>query len=269
MSDTRLRTGERPSVHNGGPTALWMIVASTWMLFALIPGGSVTWLSFGIIAAIGRRRSWWIASVVYGVAAFLLGLSSNGIGELLQGTLYLVGIAHALIANPAWLSDLWARRENGLNLMGGPRRPPRPAGSTRPRRSTAAVPPEAEELLDAPGASRSDYLAEPAETDSASSSRSRAAAPARSQPSPTPVETTEAIDVNTANQRAVAKLPGMSRRLAKTVLAERTKRGGFSSLEDFAATAGLQPHEIVRLRGAAFCSPRPRSARGFGRRVDF
>ncbi|MBG6238546.1 DNA uptake protein ComE-like DNA-binding protein [Mycetocola sp. CAN_C7] len=61
----------------------------------------------------------------------------------------------------------------------------------------------------------------------------------------------------------------MDRRLAKAVVAERTKRGGFSSLEDFATTAGMQPHEIVRLRDEAFCSPRPRAARSFGRRLDY
>ena len=75
--------------------------------------------------------------------------------------------------------------------------------------------------------------------------------------------------MNTANQRALAKLTGMDRRLAKALIAERTKRGGFGSLEDFATAAGLQPHELVRLRDEAFCSPRPRAARTFGRRVDF
>ncbi|TFC58935.1 MULTISPECIES: hypothetical protein [unclassified Cryobacterium] len=43
----------------------------------------------------------------------------------------------------------------------------------------------------------------------------------------------------------------------------------FPSLEAFAATAALQPHELVRLGSEAFCSPRPRAKRGFGRRVDY
>jgi DNA uptake protein ComE-like DNA-binding protein len=75
--------------------------------------------------------------------------------------------------------------------------------------------------------------------------------------------------VNTANQRTIARLTGMDRGLAKTVIADRAKRGGFGSLEDFAAAAGLQPHELVRLRAEAFCSARPRAKRSFGRRVDY
>jgi len=85
----------------------------------------------------------------------------------------------------------------------------------------------------------------------------------------TPAAPAALVDVNTANQRTLAKLTGMDRGLAKAAIADRSKRGGFSSLEDFAGTAGLQPHELVRLRGEAFCSPRPRSKRSFGRRVDY
>jgi DNA uptake protein ComE-like DNA-binding protein len=77
------------------------------------------------------------------------------------------------------------------------------------------------------------------------------------------------VDVNTANQRALAKLSGMDRGSAKAVIAARTRRKGFASLEDFATIAGLQPHEIARLRGEAFCSPRARAPRTFGRRVDY
>ncbi|WP_146073426.1 helix-hairpin-helix domain-containing protein, partial [Cryobacterium sp. N22] len=108
----------------------------------------------------------------------------------------------------------------------------------------------------------------------------RAGAPTRVAPSVAPapapaparsaaVPEAELVDVNTANQRTLAKLTGMDRGLAKAAIAERTKRGGFASLEAFAATAGLQPHELVRLGNEAFCSPRPRANRSFGRRVDY
>ena len=74
--------------------------------------------------------------------------------------------------------------------------------------------------------------------------------------------------MNTASQRELSRLSGMDRRKAKALIAERTKRGGFASLEDYGTAAGLQPHEIVRLGDEAFCSPRPRASRSFGRRLD-
>lgn len=266
MTDART-SGRGRTTAPAGPSALWMIIASSWMILVLFPGAVFTWLAFGIIAAVARRRSWWVASVVYGIAAFVIGFVPDDGGDMLRGTLYLVGIAHALIANPTWLSDLWARRENGLNIMGGPARARPGQGS---RRSRGVVPSEAEGLLNAPGTSRSDYVADEAEAAPAPARKPRASRSRRSSTAaPVDREPVEPIDVNTANQRALAKLTGMDRRLAKALIAERTKRGGFGSLEDFATAAGLQPHELVRLRDEAFCSPRPRAARTFGRRVDF
>ena len=266
----RARTPSGEGRAAGTPSVRWLVVASCWMLLVLPPNGATAWLAFGLIAAIGRRRSWWVAAVVYAVVALVLDEVGHPVGDILQGTLSIVIIAHALLVNPVWLSDLWARREQGLTVFGNQR-------NARDRRSRATrsnadpVPPEAEKLLGGAGASRSDYLddgADAAGARPARSSRSRRSsrAPAAPAAPPAPVEP---IDVNTANQRVLARLTGMDRRLAKTVIAERTKRGGFGSLEDFASSAGLQPHEIVRLRDEAFCSPRPRAARSFGRRVDF
>ena len=82
-------------------------------------------------------------------------------------------------------------------------------------------------------------------------------------------EPAKPIDVNTVGQRELSKLTGFDRKMAKAVIADRTRRGGYASLEDFGAAAGLQPHEIVRLRAEAFCSPRPRGERSFGRRLDY
>lgn len=90
-------------------------------------------------------------------------------------------------------------------------------------------------------------------------------APAASAPS----IAAEPVDVNTASARDIQDLPGMSRRSARAAVKQREDRGGFSSLDDFAAAAGLQPHEVVRLRTAATCSPPPSGPRTFGRRVDF
>lgn len=78
----------------------------------------------------------------------------------------------------------------------------------------------------------------------------------------------EPVDVNTADAEALRSLPGVSRARARAAVRARDEQGGFVSVEAFGEAIGLQPHEIVRLRGVATCSPRPRGERRFGRRVD-
>jgi len=241
----------------------------------LIPGGGGAWVAFGLLATLGRRRSWAVAAAVYAVAAIAVRVPEDPTGSILQGTLYLVALLHGLIINQSWLLLVWGNRENGLSVLGNRRR--RPARSAAgPTRRAEAVPQEAEKLLGGGGTSRSDYVDEsaatapPARRRRSTRAERRAATSARAVPATAPATApAELVDVNTANQRTLAKLTGMDRGLAKAAITERAKRGGFSSLEDFAATAGLQPHEMMRLGTEAFCSPRPRAKRSFGRRVDY
>ena len=282
MTHAPSRTQSTPATATA-PSLWWRLAWSSWLLMLLFPAGGAAWLAFGALAVVARRRSWAIIAAVYAVAAVVAQVPEDPAGDIAQGTLYLVILLHGLILNQAWLLLLWGRRENGLtvfgNRPGGRAANAAPAGQ-RPR--AAAIPKEAEQLLGAGGTARSDYV-----DDSAPAPRRRltraqrraqeaAATAARAAPTRTadrpvaaPVAPADLVDVNTANQRTLAKLTGMDRALAKAAITERTKRGGFGSLEDFADTAGLQPHEIVRLRGEAYCSSRPRAKRAFGRRVDY
>jgi hypothetical protein len=270
-----------------GPPVFWRLVASSWLLLLLVGSGGAAWLGFGVLAIIARRRSWGIIAGVYALAAIIVQLPDDPAGRILQGSLYLVALLHGLILNQTWLLLLWGRRENGLNIFGN--QPGGNAPPTGPRRRAAAIPKEAEKLLGSGGTARSDYVDDStpapaprkrqtrAQRRAQEAAASGAARPAAQRPpAPTPAAAAarpsadvELVDVNTANQRTIARLTGLDRGLAKAAITERTKRGGFGSLEDFAATAGLQPHEIARLRDEAYCSPRPRAKRSFGRRVDY
>ena len=257
-----------------GPSVYWRLGMSAWLLLLLVPAGGAAWLAFGVLAAIARRRSWAIIAGVYAVAAIVAQLPEDPAGDIAQGTLYLVILLHGLILNQSWLLMLWGRRENGLTVWGN--RPGGRAATAAPARRrprAATIPKEAERLLGTGGTSRSDYVDEatPAVAPRRPTRAERRAQEAAARPAAvaTPVAPAELVDVNTANQRTLAKLTGMDRGLAKAAITERGKRGGFSSLEDFAATAGLQPHELMRLGTEAFASPRPRAKRTFGRRVDY
>lgn len=58
------------------------------------------------------------------------------------------------------------------------------------------------------------------------------------------------VDVNTASGDSLAGL-GLSPASVATALEQRRRQGGFPDVEAFGVATGLQPHEIVRLRGRA------------------
>ena len=213
------------------PSTRWMFGASSWLLLVLVPGGAMAWLAFGILAAVGRRRSWWFFAVGYTVAALICGAVDGTAGGILQGTLTLIILVHALIVNPAWLNLLWARRENGLTMTGNRRT--RPTGASGPRQREAEIPQEAEKLLAGAGTARSDYLAgaaaDAAAIDAVAASRSgRSGRRSRRSSSSVPVsvasaEPAEPIDVNTVGQRELSRLTGFDRKMAKAMIADRTE----------------------------------------------
>ncbi|GAB3618208.1 hypothetical protein GCM10027416_27650 [Okibacterium endophyticum] len=269
---------------SAGPTTGWMIAWSLWMLLVLIPGGVMTWAAFLVIGILGRNTRWTVSGIVYAVVAVVLSLELWEAWDIvLWGAYYVGSIIHALTVNPRWLALQWGRRERGESFAGvrigsaaansssGSRADRTSAvrrGARSEKQSQATPPAEAEELVNAPGTDRSDYLSDAVTAGPPGSSRSLRA-PGTSRTAARPAEPEpEPIDVNTASQRELSRLPGMDRRSAKAVVKARTERGGFASVEDFARTAGLQPHEIVRLRDLTVCSPRPRAARSFGRRLD-
>ncbi|WP_370949566.1 ComEA family DNA-binding protein [Amycolatopsis sp. cg5] len=76
-------------------------------------------------------------------------------------------------------------------------------------------------------------------------------APPPPPPTGTPSST---VDVNTATPAELATLPGMSPERAASAVELRRRQGGFADVEAFGVAVGLQPHQIVRLRGRATAS---------------
>ncbi|SDZ25202.1 DNA uptake protein ComE [Amycolatopsis xylanica] len=73
-------------------------------------------------------------------------------------------------------------------------------------------------------------------------------------PPPLPEAPSSPVDVNTAPPSDLAALPGMSPERAASAVELRQRQGGFADVEAFGVAVGLQPHEIVRLRGRATAS---------------
>ncbi|WP_410595172.1 hypothetical protein [Amycolatopsis sp. lyj-23] len=68
---------------------------------------------------------------------------------------------------------------------------------------------------------------------------------------PPPAPPVALVDVNSAPGESLATLPGLTPPRVATALELRRRQGGFPDVEAFGVAIGLQPHEIVRLRGRA------------------
>lgn len=209
---------------------------------------------------------------------------------------YIAGIALVFIINPFWLRGfLTADRppvtsgvlqpENGyLDGIRAQRLARRPL-MRRPSVRRSAAPPavrprrpaESSELLDQVGANTDDLLSpsswpspreqQPAEPDAVASRTPRPAGAGAGASAG--ANASSPIDVNTASAAQLMTLPGISQAHAERVVAERGRRGEFVTMQDFTDTAGLRPHEVVRIQSLSIAQPRPRKRRSFGRRVDY
>ncbi|MEV5715662.1 helix-hairpin-helix domain-containing protein [Amycolatopsis mediterranei] len=68
---------------------------------------------------------------------------------------------------------------------------------------------------------------------------------------PPPAPPVALVDVNAAPGSELARLPGLTPARVASALELRQRQGGFPDVEAFGVAIGLQPHEIVRLRGRA------------------
>jgi hypothetical protein len=231
-----------------------------WTVAPAVFGGFFTWVSFLILGLRARRREWTVTATAYGVysalAFFALGRPEFDTDETAQTLLgfamtvaWFGGAIHAALAYQAFT-------RSGLAGDTAPAgwRPP----SRRNRRRGAPAPPApaGDDLGLGLGNPAGDYLA----------SSQPVAAPQDSAPPPPPVE------ANTANQRTLSRLPGVTPALARRWVDERNRRGGFRDIDDLAAALELQPHEIVRLRPRlSFAAQGPKRrlpGRGRGRVLD-
>jgi hypothetical protein len=203
-----------------------------WVVVPSLVFGFFTWLSFLILGLRARRRDWILTGAAYAVYSalvfFALGrpeVDRDDTASLLLGMALLV----------AWLGGALHTGLVYYSLVRQPRAATDPPelGIRQRRRGEETVPaaPTGDDLgLGDPAA---DYLA----------ARNPIATPSTGA---APVEAP--VEANTANQRTLTRLPGVTPALARRWVAERRRRGGFRDIDDLASALDLQPHEIVRLR---------------------
>lgn len=248
------------------PTWGWLLVSSLWMLPVLGTIGTLSWVGFIIVGVTNRRSMWvWFGAGYLFLAVVLLFAEWGEWRGTLGLLLWAITLIHALVINPQQLRLRWSARAGGaVPVASRTGTAPSAAAAREPKKgrtwrrsNAAAVPTQAAGLLDSPGTDAGDYLA------AASASPGKPPAGTRAEP-----EEVDPIDVNEASRRAFERLPGMNRSRASRAVKERDARDGFSSVEEFCRVLELQPHEVARLRKAVFCSPKLRTVRGVGRKLD-
>jgi hypothetical protein len=236
-----------------------------WVVVPSLVFGLFTWLSFLILGIRAQRRDWTIAAAAYGVysslAFFALGRpeveADDGASTLLGLSLMVAWIGGAIHCGIAYYGFSRSPEAGTAAPAGWP--PAARRGGRRRRAPAPPVAPAGDDLGLGLGNPAADYLA---------SSQPVTAPPPAAAPSPAPVE------ANTASQRTLSRLPGVTPDLARRWVAERRRRGGFRDIDDLAVALDLQPHMIVRLRPRlSFAAPpdgpkRRLLGRGRGRVLD-
>ncbi|MBS4218456.1 helix-hairpin-helix domain-containing protein [Bacillus sp. FJAT-49711] len=80
------------------------------------------------------------------------------------------------------------------------------------------------------------------------------------------------IDINTATEEEIARVPGIGALFAKKVVEARDKENGFTSFDHFAQVMSIKPHLIAKIKPHLAFPEKPKlkiSERAEGRIVDF
>ncbi|MCA1844932.1 MAG: helix-hairpin-helix domain-containing protein [Actinobacteria bacterium] len=207
--------------------------------------GFFTWLSFLILGIRARRRDWILTGAAYGVYSSLI-FFALGRPEVDRDDTANLLLGAALVV--AWFGGAL---HTGITYHRFTRLPRDDAG---PRAVAAPAAPAVDDLGLGLGDPASEYLAARSPPGGTGGVPPATAAGAARSATPTiggtpvdaPVEAP--VEANTATQRTLTRLPGVTPALARRWVAERRRRGGFRDIDDLATALDLQPHEIVRLR---------------------
>lgn len=248
MSSAPDRSPSAPA--NPARSVQWRVLHSLWLLVPILGCSCLGGFAMIYIGLRANRRAWWLSGILYALLSWPLfavvgeteresAVSDWAIGALFA--IWIANIVHAALINPAWLR--W--RATYRPWYADPAASGRPGLDGQPS-NAPPPPPTTTDLVPPPSTY---YGTGPA----AAVSRAPEAGPARPDSLP------RTVDVNTVEVEQLAALPGFDVTRARTVLAERARRGGFGSVNEFVTVANLAPHEYARLRHVLVCQPPPPS----------
>ena len=186
----------------------------------------------------------------------------DGNVALAWGLVWFVSIVHSFVLNVYWLRWQEQRRavQAGPAAYGSPVGFGSPVAFGSPVGPASAVPYSAVPYGPSTTAS-SGFPAQQGTPPHGFASQQFPSTSTTPWPAPTPWSPTAPtpaygpVDVNTADAAQLATLEGFDGARVSYLLSERHRRGGFTSLADFAATAQLTPYQFERLQHRLTLSP--------------
>lgn len=225
---------------------------NSWWIFAPIVGcGFFGFIGFLVAAIRTGKRHYWVATAAYafaGVLSLTLVLVAGEKGTSRYDTLTGIAVIPFLIATFGPIIHAAIKNRDYLTTIAH-----KGTWYAQPQ-APAAPTPQPTSFM---GVSNSDYFAgnAPAAPSPASGM------PAAPQPTPAPVQQpptppqpvaptapARTVDINSATAADLASALNIDQVLASHVVAVRDARGGYRNIDDLAAAATLQPHQLVRFR---------------------
>ncbi|WP_203231039.1 ComEA family DNA-binding protein [Nocardioides caldifontis] len=217
----------------------WRFRHSLWLLAPLLGCGAFSFVGFLYCAIRVGTRRWWLIATFWTVASLAVWTMAivqgevgrdgpyDDIGAVLLIVVYLGAIVHGFIVNRDYLR--WRATSRPWYSHAAP--VAAPVTTQLPTAPPAPLAPPPFGVETAP------YYAPPP------------APPAPPAPAP------DLLDLNSATVEQLALLPGVDDATAARIVAAREARGCFADLDDAVRGAGLQPHQLVRLRDHVTVGP--------------
>ena len=243
---------------NGSPGGLladrkWRVRHSAWLLAPILGIGFFSFIGFLYCAVRVQSPKWWKIAAGTGaltaVGWLLMSLFSESegggsdaaVGYILA--LWIGLIIYGFVVNRDYLrwragqdeSTAWYNQTSGGTGM--TKLAPAPAQAPAPQ--AGVQPPTPSQPTGILGVDNREYFA-----------------PQQPAPAPEPVATRPSspaavgpVDVNSAPAGDITAAVGLDEATAQRIVAAREQRRGFQGIDDLVASAGLQPHELLKLRG--------------------
>lgn len=257
------------------PSLGWKLLQSWWVVLSLVGFGCFSGAGLLLVGLRARKPGWWGSGVAY--LLFSTGMivafektvnpddpNSGGGFAAVWLILWLACVVHSFVVNVFWLRWLEERRAGtgpqpagyGAPAVayGSPAAYGSPVAFGSPVAGPASAMPYSAVPYSAPPTPPAGYPAQqPVQQYGVDPFPSTSTTP---WAAPTPwVAGGGPVDVNTADAGQLATLEDFDAGRVGYVLSERARRGGYSSLAEFAATAQLTPQQFERIQHRLTLTP--------------
>jgi uncharacterized membrane protein YsdA (DUF1294 family) len=264
----------------------WRIRHSAWLLAPILGMGFFSFVGFLYVALRVRKRKFWIACAIACLGSALVAISTsiwnerNGNSSTGGGVIMAVWVGlvvFAMVLNRDYLrwrasrteANAWYNQQGAKGMQGPAAPAPGPGGWTAAQQAHSFQP--SQPMPPGPGAAflgvnNSPYYAPPTGQPPVTAGPSPIFTGVNNTPPYAPPVTppfmppaqqkstaqeatkVAPLDVNTASGSDLATVLGIDPALANRVVATRRQQGPYRDLGHLAATAGLQPHELLKFR---------------------